>query len=147
MNFAFVLRAQSAVIIYYKDSHHFEMVERRQDGLQLADGLHYFVARQRVAAVQQVHHLVFEPSFHSAPDWRGAGGLITVGPAVWTEDAPETGDLTVELRNKKCIDKNLEKNQRKPVGERERKILIFPWCRRTQRFRLRCGLYGADGVR
>jgi len=44
------------------------MFERRQDGLQFADGRYYLVAGQGLAAVQQVHHLVLETLHRAAVD-------------------------------------------------------------------------------
>jgi len=50
-----------AQVMSADDTHHFQMFERRQDGLQIADDRHYLLAGQGLAAVQQVHHLVLEP--------------------------------------------------------------------------------------
>jgi len=49
-------------------THHFQMFERRQYGLQFADGRHYLVAGQGLAAVQQVHHLVLETLHRTGVD-------------------------------------------------------------------------------
>lgn len=45
------------------DTHHFQVLQRRQHGLQVADDLHELLTHQRLGAVQQVHHLILE-SFH-----------------------------------------------------------------------------------
>lgn len=52
------------------DTHHFQMFERRQDGLQIADDRHDLLAGQGLAAVQQVHHLVLEPLHRGGNRWR-----------------------------------------------------------------------------
>lgn len=62
-------------------THHFQMFERRQDGLQFADDRHYLFGGQSLRSVQQVHHLVLKP-FHRPVGKIGAKNEIADVTAV-----------------------------------------------------------------
>lgn len=66
-------------------THHFQMFEWRQDGLQFADDGHDLVAGQRLAAVQQVHHLVLETLHRARNRSRAAGEEPAVSVRDWLE--------------------------------------------------------------